>query len=175
MSDCLVCGSHVDPMGPHVESRNGFAHKPCWSSGRPGALNYPGPPDYATTEESIAEVTRQRDALRDALRDVVVSCEALKADNVCDACAGAGEPFPGKPCMCRGSGKMSNAAVYLREQLVAVTASRDAMAELLRNACDPYSREVQSQMHPVDYGRQQEWVRKRRAALSALDSKAGGK
>ena len=44
--------------------------------------------------------------------------EAAERDNVCDACLGS-TPISGKPCMCGGTGKMSDAARYLREQLVA--------------------------------------------------------
>jgi hypothetical protein len=44
--------------------------------------------------------------------------EALKRDNICDACAGTGKPIGGGQCMCGGSGKMSDAASYLRVQLV---------------------------------------------------------
>jgi hypothetical protein len=42
----------------------------------------------------------------------------LKAENVCDACVGSGSPVSGLPCMCGGTGKMSRAAVNLREQLI---------------------------------------------------------
>lgn len=43
---------------------------------------------------------------------------AKVAENMCDACAGTGTPNSGLPCMCGGTGKMSDAARYLREQLV---------------------------------------------------------
>ena len=42
----------------------------------------------------------------------------VKAANICDSCAGAGQPISGKPCMCRGTGLMSVAALYLREEMV---------------------------------------------------------
>jgi hypothetical protein len=53
--------------------------------------------------------------------------ERLHEENICDVCAGSGEPVSGEPCMCMGSGKMSVAAVYLREN------SR-ALREKLRKA-----------------------------------------
>jgi len=44
--------------------------------------------------------------------------ERLERWNMCDACAGTGEPISGKPCMCGGSGKASDALQYLREEVV---------------------------------------------------------
>ena len=43
--------------------------------------------------------------------------EELEADNMCDVCAGTGKPLSNKPCMCGGTGKMSDAARYLRREL----------------------------------------------------------
>lgn len=40
--------------------------------------------------------------------------ERLTAEDMCDACAGTGKPAPGVPCMCGGTGKMSDAARWLR-------------------------------------------------------------
>ena len=61
----------------------------------------------------------------------------LRAEDQCDACAGTGKPISGLPCMCRGTGKMSVAALHLRERLVArdaevarLTAILDTVAEL---------------------------------------------
>jgi hypothetical protein len=59
------------------------------------------------------------DALEKALRE-----------NVCDSCAGDGQSLDGGSCMCLGTGKMSEAAGYLREQLVA----REAECKRLREA-----------------------------------------
>ena len=47
-----------------------------------------------------------------------LECEKLKQQNMCDACAGTGTPAGGVKCMCGGTGRMSDAAVFLREQLV---------------------------------------------------------
>ncbi len=41
-----------------------------------------------------------------------------RAENQCDACGGTGKPASGKPCMCRGTGKMSVSALTLRDELV---------------------------------------------------------
>jgi hypothetical protein len=38
--------------------------------------------------------------------------------DLCDACGGTGKPVSGLKCMCGGSGKMSDAARYLRERVV---------------------------------------------------------
>lgn len=41
----------------------------------------------------------------------------MQAENTCDCCLG--EPLPDNaPCMCKGTGKMSEAVYYLREQLL---------------------------------------------------------
>lgn len=64
-------------------------------------------------------------ALVKAQRDAAIQ------GNTCDACLGNGKPISGLPCMCRGTGKMAEAARYLREQLVqADTKIADALAEL---------------------------------------------
>lgn len=61
-----------------------------------------------------------------ALRDFA---KTLEAENQCDACAGTGQPVSGKPCMCGGTGRMSDAARYLREQLQLALSQRDAARE----------------------------------------------
>ncbi len=42
----------------------------------------------------------------------------LKLENMCDVCAGTGATLHGGPCMCGGTGKMTDAARYLREELI---------------------------------------------------------
>lgn len=44
--------------------------------------------------------------------------ERLKLENMCDVCAGTGATLHGGPCMCGGTGKMSDAARNLREDLI---------------------------------------------------------
>jgi hypothetical protein len=39
-------------------------------------------------------------------------------ENMCDCCAGTGKPVSGLPCACNGTGKMSVAAEYFREQWI---------------------------------------------------------
>lgn len=48
--------------------------------------------------------------------------DAANKRNMCDACAGTGKPVSGLECMCGGTGRMSDAANYLRERLVTVSA-----------------------------------------------------
>lgn len=67
------------------------------------------------------------------LRDGRTECEALRRENMCDACAGTGKPLSGLPCMCGGSGKASDAVVYLRERLFAVEPTAREL-ELAREA-----------------------------------------
>lgn len=50
----------------------------------------------------------------------------LKGENACDACASTGAPVSGLPCMCRGTGKMSVAALMLREELAQLRAAGSA-------------------------------------------------
>jgi hypothetical protein len=74
--------------------------------------------------DAVDEATRLRGALAEALRE-----------NCCDSCVGTGLPTNGSPCMCGGTGKMSDAAQYLRVQLV--TALRAWDEEMLRlKACE---------------------------------------
>ncbi len=56
-------------------------------------------------------VTNRLEQRSKALRDAT-------AENICDACVGTGEPISGLPCMCEGTGKMSDAARYLRQRVV---------------------------------------------------------
>jgi len=58
--------------------------------------------------------------------------KAARAENICDVCAGTGKPISKKPCMCGGSGKMSDAAKYLREELFKLSADDSERSEKLR-------------------------------------------
>jgi len=58
--------------------------------------------------------------------------EAARSENTCDACAGTGKPISGKPCMCGGSGKMSDAAKYLRKEVFRLSADDSRGFEKLR-------------------------------------------
>ena len=55
-----------------------------------------------------------------------------RGDNVCDACLG--EPLTTGPCMCGGSGQMSEAARYLRTELVTARARIAELASLLQSS-----------------------------------------
>ncbi len=59
--------------------------------------------------------------------ELVVERDRLRAENMCDACAGTGDPGSGKPCMCGGSGRMSDAAAYLRECMIKAQADVDCL------------------------------------------------
>jgi hypothetical protein len=60
---------------------------------------------------------RAADGVEDQVQLVAKTLQAARSENMCDACAGEGQPIPGAPCMCGGTGRMSVAALYLREQL----------------------------------------------------------
>lgn len=62
--------------------------------------------EWAKAEEALAEIAK---------RDARIA--ELEAENVCDSCLGAGESLAGGRCMCGGTGKLTNGATYLREQL----------------------------------------------------------
>lgn len=55
----------------------------------------------------------------------------LRIENICDACVGTGKPISGLDCMCRGTGRMSEAARFLRERVVAL----EAAIETVQCAC----------------------------------------
>ena len=44
--------------------------------------------------------------------------KAAESENACDVCCGTGDPGTGAPCMCGGTGRMSDAARALRGMLV---------------------------------------------------------
>lgn len=71
------------------------------------------------------------DKARARIAELEAERDRLAAENICDACAGSGEPVSGKPCMCGGTGRMSAAAIYLREQLVSETRRADRITEVV--------------------------------------------
>lgn len=83
-------------------------------------------PTFPWNDSPIVEVVRATDVA------------ALEAENLCDVCGGTGTPASGKPCACRGTGKMSVAALEFRDQLVALTAR---MTEVERER-DKYMQQV---------------------------------
>ena len=52
------------------------------------------------------------------IEQLIENVKRLEADNICDACMGTGKVISNaEQCMCGGSGKMSDAAIYLRGEL----------------------------------------------------------
>lgn len=90
----------------------------------------------AGTANARQDATSEIESLRASLATREKEVTTLKGENMCDACAGNGSPISGIPCMCLGSGKMSTAATYLREKLIAadkeVAALREEAKELRR-------------------------------------------
>lgn len=74
---------------------------------------------YRDESSDIRRVLRQASTLIAELR-------AARAENMCDACGGNGVPVSLAPCMCGGTGKMSDAARILRRDLIDAIAERDA-------------------------------------------------
>lgn len=63
-------------------------------------------------------IERMGAARHDDCNRLTAELAAAKAADQCDACLGTGMPISGKPCMCQGTGRMSDAARWLREELV---------------------------------------------------------
>lgn len=87
------------------------------------------------------ELTPERLAYLDLLNEDEVDLrEALdglafeRNRNICDACAGTGTPTSGPGCMCGGSGRMSDAAYYLRERYAAEKIRADKLVKELEAA-----------------------------------------
>ncbi len=74
--------------------------------------------DISALRASLASAIAERDEAR-------AERNAEQATNICDACVGDPTSVLGG-CMCRGTGRMSQAALYLRERLFVVGAERDA-------------------------------------------------
>lgn len=81
------------------------------------------------------ELEAERDRLLDEKHEALEQLRRAKGENQCDACLG-GNPISGKPCMCRGTGKMSEAALYLREQLVKTEARLDELRSMHHQMCE---------------------------------------
>jgi hypothetical protein len=69
--------------------------------------------------EKVLQFIHERDEAREARDQAKQERDAALKANVCDACGGSGIPVSGPGCMCGGSGKMSDAAFYLRERYAA--------------------------------------------------------
>ena len=90
---------------------------PRWETSKGAVMEF----DYAQAKGiPVAESVEQLTAL-------LAGAEAIRQQqaDVCDACGGTGTPTSGLPCMCKGTGKMSEAARTLREQLFDVRAEAE--------------------------------------------------
>lgn len=67
--------------------------------------------------------------------DSLAEVERLRGENMCDACAGQGVPVSGRPCMCGGSGKKTDAVDLLREELFDVHRRNERLTAALEQ-CD---------------------------------------
>jgi len=54
-------------------------------------------------------------------RDAAAMLARLRDENICDCCLGTSKPISGKPCICGGTGKMSNAVYYLHAENARLT------------------------------------------------------
>lgn len=94
--------------------------------------------DLTTVDGELAELTRS------TIRALRAECERLRAETLCDVCAGTGKPVSGKRCACGGSGKAFDAAAYFRVALLDANAQierlREAEAEQSNALADIASR-----------------------------------
>lgn len=89
------------------------------------------------------------DLLEDA-RASRAEVERLQQENMCDACAGTGKPTSERPCMCGGTGKMSDAACYLREQFVAARIEVNQTRDIYRRIADAELAEARASRAEVE-------------------------
>ena len=85
-----------------------------------------------------------REIDRDMRRLARIGLNSLN-ENMCDACAGTGTPISGLACMCRGTGKLSEAAYYLREQLYKSHVENDNLSAIVKTCqslIDGYRKEL---------------------------------
>ncbi len=75
--------------------------------------------NLAGQSEKIVQLIHERNEAREACDKSEREHDAAHRANICDACGGSGVPVSGPGCMCGGSGKMSDAAHYLRERYAA--------------------------------------------------------
>lgn len=79
--------------------------------------------EILTTDELVAEAeswdndNSEKIPLGGLIRRLVLTACKYSDENICDACLGDPSSVLDGNCMCRGTGKMSEAAIYLREQL----------------------------------------------------------
>lgn len=90
--------------------------------------------DHDANQKALRAFAAENAALRARI-------EALETYNACDACVGGACPPVGK-CMCGGSGKMSDAAHYLRERFVATEKEREALRSQLPSDAERVMREA---------------------------------
>lgn len=131
MSKCPKCDGELREYEcSRTETTSTAPHRPseCIASLR--AQLAASEAKLADERKSVSVLLASRDDERGARVDLEAQLAASEAGNRCDACGGDGKPESGLPCMCNGSGRMSDAALTLRE-LLAVS---EAKAERLENA-----------------------------------------
>lgn len=132
-------------------------------------LNGPNEGNWSVFAEKIV---KERDALREELDQLrkeaareravllkkldeaklgLMERDALRAENECDACGGTGKPVSGIPCMCAGTGKMSRAAITLREEVITLRAEVERLRpyeQAVRESHNGYDPEARKAMAP---------------------------
>jgi hypothetical protein len=69
------------------------------------------------TLDTLNGFQKRAERAEDRVKELEFELKAERDENECDACGGSG----GVKCMCNGTGRMSEAARYLRERLVKST------------------------------------------------------
>lgn len=73
--------------------------------------------DWVELCKERAALKKEIEKLSDALQVEAKRADDLDLKNMCPVCAGLGDPTSGKPCMCAGTGKASDAVPHLLGRL----------------------------------------------------------
>jgi len=66
-------------------------------------------------------------------KELIAEIRAAWSENTCDACGGEGIPLSKLPCMCKGTGKMSEAIYTLRPDYFTLRARVEKLEELVQH------------------------------------------
>lgn len=96
-----------------------------------------------------------------SIRDLEEQVEQLKRENMCDVCTGSGVPVSGPPCMCGGTGKMSDAVDHIRRMFVESELKNERILRRTRELKDLV---IDASVNKLD----QEWRDQVKVVLAAI-------
>ena len=80
-------------------------------------------------EGKALQMLDQIDVIREERDELKAHVAELEKQNMCDACCGTGKSISNIPCMCGGSGLMSDAALSLRDRVIELEAKLEPMSD----------------------------------------------